>query len=362
MPDFGPVIETAYQEILGRPADATGLAHYDREMNLGMREARMREALLRSLEYAENNPGKSAFAERVGMNVHLPSNAILSDVALGLGVFWLRVDFDWFRIEPEQGRFEWAETDRVVETAWRNGQAVLATIAYTPGWASSNPDDPGMADPPTSTARWIEIVRRSLERYRDRVSFWQLWNEPNLPEFWKGSSRQYRTEILEPGAETIRQLDPNCRVVGPGLANVGSWRDWFEETMVAKRYLDVINHHNYAATGRASIVELRTDTLFRPSLRTLIRENGVDDRPFWLTETGRRTMDGDQPRYYEDILQTLESETWVDRLFFFHYWDGPAQGNGGFGIVNQDLSPKPAYFVLQSFLNRVARAKTNEAT
>jgi len=72
---------------------------------------------------------------------------------------------------------------------------------------------------------------------------------------------------------------------------------------------------------------------------------------FWLTETGRRTDDGDQPPYYDEILQTLRVETWVARMFFFHYWDGPGQGNGGFGIVNEDLTGKPAYFVLRSVLS-----------
>jgi len=40
----------------------------------------------------------------------------------------------------------------------------------------------------------------------------------------------------------------------------------------------------------------------------------------------------------------------VSRVFFFHYWDGPGQGNGGFGIVNEDFTPKPAYQFLQSIL------------
>jgi hypothetical protein len=50
----------------------------------------------------------------------------------------------------------------------------------------------------------------------------------------------------------------------------------------------------------------------------------------------------------------LQEKTWVDRVFFFHYTDGPRQGDGGFGIVNEDLSPKPAYRVLQSVLRAAA--------
>ena len=349
MPDFSPIIEDAYREILGRDADSGGLAYYNGLMNRGMTEAQLRETLLRSPEFAEKN-SDSGFADRIGINLHVPSNAILEDVALNLGVSWIRVDFDWLWMEPERGRFEWTETDRVVEKAWTSGLAILATLAYTPAWASSNPGSPQGSDPPASADFYRDFVRATVTRYRERVRFWQFWNEPNLTDFWKGTREQYRTTILEVGARTAKEVDPGARVVAPGLANVGAWRPWFEEAMKAKALVDVINHHNYARAGRLSIVELRTDGL-QPSLRTLMRENEVDDRPFWITETGRRTDEGDQPRYYDEILQTLRVETWVGRLFFFHYWDGPGQGNGGFGIVNEDLTPKPAYSVLRSALS-----------
>jgi hypothetical protein len=85
-----------------------------------------------------------------------------------------------------------------------------------------------------------------------------------------------------------------------------------------------------------------------------MQEEGVADRPLWLTETGRRTDQGNQREYYEDVVVVLQQEAWVERVFFFHYTDGPGQGDGGFGIVNEDLTPKPAYDVLQSVL-RAAR-------
>jgi len=348
VPDFSPIIESAYQEILGRDADREGLAHYNDRVTRGMSERHLRETLLRSPEFAQKNP-EPGFADRVGLNVHLPSNAMLEDVASNLGVPWVRVDFDWFRMEPERGRFAWEETDRVVARSWESGLEILATLAYTPSWASSTGGSGQANDPPASPDLFRDFVRASVARYRGRVRFWQFWNEPNLPQFWRGTREQYRLGILEVGARAAKEVDSEARVVAPGLANVGSWRPWFREAMRAKGVIDVINHHNYARTGRASIVELRTDGL-EPSLRTLMAENGVDDRPFWMTESGRRTDDGDQPRYYEEILQTLRVETWVVRLFLFHYWDGPGQGNGGFGIVNEDFSPKPAYFVLRSVL------------
>ena len=57
MPDFSPIIQIAYQEILERSADPAGLSFYNAQMNAGMSEADLRETLLRSEEYARNNLG-----------------------------------------------------------------------------------------------------------------------------------------------------------------------------------------------------------------------------------------------------------------------------------------------------------------
>lgn len=54
--NFRKVIDQAYREILGRPADQGGSDSYNSAMNGGMTEAAMRESLLRSPEYATNNP------------------------------------------------------------------------------------------------------------------------------------------------------------------------------------------------------------------------------------------------------------------------------------------------------------------
>jgi hypothetical protein len=271
---------------------------------------------------------------------------------------WIRVDFDWFRIEPEQGNFRWRETDRIIERSSDLGLEVLATLSYTPAWASSNPGNPQISDPPASTEYWTNVVREAVRRYGKRLRFWQFWNEPNLHEFWTGTMTQYRRDILEAGARVAKNVHPGCRVVSPGFANVGSWREWFEETMKAKALIDVINHHNYESSGGEVIARLERDTFLRPSLRTLMKENGVDDRPFWITETGRRSEEGDQLRYYQDVVASLRVNPWVQRIFFFHYWDGDGQGNGGHGIVNENFSPKPAYRFLQSILRPSTSRRT----
>ena len=67
MPDYSRIIRMAYLRILDREPDSGGLAHYNERMNAGTTEAAMREALLRSAEYADKNPSVTG---RAAARVH----------------------------------------------------------------------------------------------------------------------------------------------------------------------------------------------------------------------------------------------------------------------------------------------------
>jgi hypothetical protein len=68
MPDFARIVGDAYQEILERAPDPGGLANFNQRMNQGLSEAELREALLRSDEYAQKNPPPGSMALRVEGN------------------------------------------------------------------------------------------------------------------------------------------------------------------------------------------------------------------------------------------------------------------------------------------------------
>jgi hypothetical protein len=53
---FERILVLAYDEILGRPPDPGGLAHYNNLMWQGWTEQQVRESMIRSLEYATKNP------------------------------------------------------------------------------------------------------------------------------------------------------------------------------------------------------------------------------------------------------------------------------------------------------------------
>jgi polysaccharide biosynthesis protein PslG len=165
--------------------------------------------------------GGTAFADvnsPYGINSHVPDNATLDRIA-GAGIGWIRVDMNWFQMEPGRDSYNWGFMDTVVNQARARGLEVFATLAYTPAWANGTGN---IADPPLDTADWYDFVFDTVSRYKSKVKYWGMWNEPNLDSFFTGSGWQYREWILKPGSQAAKAADPACFVLGPDLAHLNS--------------------------------------------------------------------------------------------------------------------------------------------
>ncbi|MCF0235041.1 MAG: hypothetical protein HUK22_08730, partial [Thermoguttaceae bacterium] len=135
---------------------------------------------------------------------------------------------------------------------------------------------------------WKEYVRRIVERFKDRIRFWEVWNEPNLQGFWADAPDGANYAILLKATyETIKAIDPELKVVYGGLAGVPL--DFFEKSLDAGAgdYFDVMNIHPYRGgmTTTAFVEEFRTDV---EGFRAAMAKRGFE-RPIWITEMGWAT-------------------------------------------------------------------------
>jgi hypothetical protein len=94
-----------------------------------------------------------------GINTHLPSSALLDRVAAA-GIAWIRVDFNWYDLQPARDRYDWTLADAVVHDARAGGLNVYATLSYTPAWATAGRG--GTPPPPAQLRRLVQL------RLRDR--------------------------------------------------------------------------------------------------------------------------------------------------------------------------------------------------
>src|SRR3954469_21868095 len=113
----------------------------------------------------------------------------------GMGVKDLRVVILWRSVAPSSGDsrppagfddagqdgYLWAPYDRAINEARARGMNVLVTISGPiPKWASANHKSYTYKP---SVTRFQKFVTAVGNRYRDQVSMWSIWNEPNHPGF-----------------------------------------------------------------------------------------------------------------------------------------------------------------------------------
>ncbi|NJO83840.1 MAG: hypothetical protein HC828_14285 [Blastochloris sp.] len=231
-----------------------------------------------------------------GINTHIASRYgnydVMSwpaDVVASSGAGWAREDFHWFWIEPEPGRFQWEYYDRMVNLLTSRGVNVIGVLGHPPGWATAEPsDDPsGVSFYAPDPDRFAQFAAAVVERYRYRIVHWEIWNEPDNPQFWlpQPDPVAYAT-LLSRVYPVISEVAPEANVLIGGLnpfdtrflrtiAEMGAW--WA---------FDIINIHPYVdptapelnggigATARANIEEI---------------SGWAGAKPIWVTEFGWTT-------------------------------------------------------------------------
>ena len=200
------------------------------------------------------------------------------DLLRMLGARFSRIDFSWDIIEPRPGSFDFSRYDAIVETTGKNKIGLLAILDYDVPWIHGD-DRSRKYIPPSRMGDWLNYVEKVVERYRGKVSAYEIWNEPNW-FFWKGNAEEF-AELTRETAALIRKIDPLATIVAGaffrdprGLAGIMMKKGAFSE-------VDAISFHPYSPT-----VELAADlsTRFMEDLRAM----GYSGK-FWITEAGFTT-------------------------------------------------------------------------
>jgi hypothetical protein len=300
------------------------------------------------------------------------------------GVGLLRQPFYWGLVEKSRGSFDFAALDRYVESVTRHGIQLLPILFGTPDFRSSAPPPDRRARgtyPPASPAAFARFAGAAVRRYGPDGSFWsehprlpakpvhawQVWNEPNLPQFWaSGPDPAAYTRLLRAAAAAIRQADPRARVVSAGLSfsRHGIPFERFLRGMYgagAGDAIDVVAVHPYAPDAEATLDLVRR-------ARALLRELGRSE-PIWVTEFGwasggppsQFTVDeaGQAARTEAAIraLERLRTELGIAGIVYYNWRDRPPSPDQpdffglNTGLTRDDGSAKPA---LEAF-RRAAR-------
>ena len=278
----------------------------------------------------------------------------------GVGIGWVRVEMSWFRIEVSPGRFDFSRYDSLLTSAGQQGFQVLGSLTYGSPWHTSAPasEPAGFARltyPPSDYAAYEAYVTAVVSRYKNSIHAWEVWNEPDLTRFWKGTPADY-ARLLAAAHDTVKRADPSAQVVLGGLAlccppdsSTNFLTEILRDTVhPAANNLDVVDVHLY---GPKTEAKRRMDYV-----RGELAKVGAADRPIWVTEVGyssdpgvqlERAYQGGpeaQAQWLRDTLPYLLNELGAQRVFWFTWIDVPTSGRtfAKHGLLDANLVPKPA--------------------
>jgi aryl-phospho-beta-D-glucosidase BglC (GH1 family) len=190
-------------------------------------------------------------AQELGLDIHQSATTSVnaSKDASVASVIWVRIDLNWYGAEPQQGRYDFTIFDGSIDAATAKGLSVLAVVGYAPAWATSGDEKGGgnLNEVP-NPGTYASFVTAVVNRYKSKVTHYELWNEPNLGQFFGGTPADSTSRVLVPGAQALHAACAACKVVAPGLASVGSkYANWMDASLAAaKNDIDIVSGHVYA--------------------------------------------------------------------------------------------------------------------
>jgi hypothetical protein len=232
----------------------------------------------------------------------------------------------WAQLEPEKGEWDWRMLDRTVALADSHQVEVLYTMGRSPKWASSRPQEvgenpnapPGGMAEPKNLEDWRNYVRTVATRYKGRIKAYEIWNEPNLPNFYSGTP-EAMLNLAREAYSVLKQVDPGITVVSPSAVGP-TGLPWLEKYLAlgGGNYADVIGYHFYV---RGQDPEVMLD--FIRQVREIASKYGVAAKPLWNTESGwlqpYRIEPEDGPAYVARAY-ILNWAGGVSR-FYWYAWD-----------------------------------------
>jgi hypothetical protein len=227
----------------------------------------------------------------------------------------------WTHLEPEKDKWTWDNLDKEVALAEQHHVDLLLTFGKTPQWASARPDEgergpaqrPGGAAEPKNIEDWRVFVRAVTSRYKGRIHYYEIWNEPNLKNFYSGSPEKM-LELAREAYPIIKQADPSNQVVSPSAVGPTGlpWLERYFE-LGGNKYADIIGYHFYVGMRPP---EAMLD--FINPVKKLMQQYDIANKPLWNTEAGWLGRPGQARR----VDLEREAPGWVARAYLINWAEG----------------------------------------
>ncbi|NWF67613.1 MAG: cellulase family glycosylhydrolase [Chloroflexi bacterium] len=325
------------------------------------------------------------------------------------GFTWIRQQFPWEDLEIDgRGQYSdsrndingdgqvdtidaWAKYDQIVALAEQYGLAIQVRLDNPPAWTHANPDIGSFA-PPDDIQDFVNYAVALATRYRGRLFYYQVWNEPNIYPEWgeQAVNPEAYTELLCRTYDALKAVDPRIVVISAAMAPTISLtgRDLNDFIFLQRMYdagaarcFDVMSVNGYGLNSGPTDQRMRPTTVtFARNIyiRDLMVANGDAHKPIWISEAAWNPVPDDPTivnplafgqvtpeqaaRYMPLGYERAQREwPWVGVIFYWFFtrpdasWH--AQPQYYFRMVEPDYSPEhptftplPIYSAMQDYI------------
>jgi hypothetical protein len=286
--------------------------------------------------------------------------------------------FPWAYYEGAEDDYDFSHPDIVIAHAENQGLTVIARLGLVPAWARPQPSVQETTDTYLDSAHYAdfaEYVREFVARYKGRIHYIIIWNEPNLSLEW--GYRQVDpagyVAMLKLAYIAAKEADPTIQVLAGALAPTlepeGS--PWGLNDLVYLQkmydagfadYYDILSVHAYGL-GYPPDEPPAPDLLnFRRTelVREIMEKNGDGAKPIMITESGWN----DSPRWTRAVKPavridyTIGAYAWAEQHWPYvetvctwaFRFPAPLYTYGDYySFVTPDFTLRPIYDVVKAW-------------
>lgn len=325
-------------------------------------------------------------------NTYTAGYAVMRD----LGMTSIREGWNWKNLEVNKHAYvSWMNMvdDKATQFA-KMGTKVQAMITDTPDWASSDPlyaarttwdaNSAGRFTVPAGLQQPIfadgtdvykpgvgvntdnffaEYMFAMVSRYKGKVEYWQIWNEPDFPSgdrtagttgstggtrYWTGSVQDY-VRLLQVAHTIAKGLDPQSKITLGGLGYAPYLAAIIDQGGAS--FFDVVDFHAYGSSDSQTTSNgvLNSDWGFLGryhAMKQVLSEKGVQGKSFSCSETGFTADNPSEQASYVDKLFAAASAQGDLELLQWGVFTNP--GFNHIGLLDQTLRAKtPGYTAFQ---------------
>ena len=225
--------------------------------------------------------------EKLDRNLHDPEMAY--DKMAETGVKWARIQSGWQRTESEKGVYHFEWLDSIVDNLITRGIEPWIDLCYGNGIYSeaAAKEFGGVGVPPIEDGEykdaWAKYCTEVARRYRGKVIYYEVWNEPDGHWCWKHgpSGTEYGKFVIET-AKAVKAGDPDAKIIGGSvcLSETSFTAAAFEAGM--GDYIDAITYHEYVSNEQRVPYRVRSlrglIDLYNPNIKIIQGESGSQSR------------------------------------------------------------------------------------